>query len=108
VALPVVEADTGLILVDVKIIASVKIVTAVVIAGYLLHSKVIFLLLSLILSVFILYASEIEKTNDKRVKSIDEKRYQCSERISDKRLLMLLVLTFSKLCYLEQNFLLKG
>jgi hypothetical protein len=58
--LPVVEADTGLVLVDAKIIASVKIVTAVVIAGYLLHSKVIFLLLSLF-SVFILCASGIEK-----------------------------------------------
>ena len=58
-ALPVVEADTGLILVDAKIIASVKIVAAVVIAEYLLHSKVIFLLLSLF-SVFILCASGIE------------------------------------------------
>ena len=107
-ALPVVEADTGITVVDAKISISVKIVAAVVIAGYLLHSKVIFLLLSLIFSVFILYASGIEKTNDKRVESIEEKRDQCSERISDKRLLMLLVLTLSKLCYPKLNFLLKG
>ena len=82
VLLPVVEADTGLTVVDAKTIASVKIVAAaVVIAGYLLHSKVIFLLLSLIFSVLILYASGIEKTNDKRVESIDKKRHQCSERM---------------------------
>ena len=57
--LPVVEADTGLILVDAKISASVKIVAAVN-AGYLLYTKAILLLLSLIFSVFILCASGIE------------------------------------------------
>jgi hypothetical protein len=55
--LPVVEADTGVIVVDAKIIASVKIVAAavvVVVARYVLCSRGIFLLLLLSLfSVFI-------------------------------------------------------
>ena len=71
-ALPVVDADTGLILVDAKIIASVKIVAAIVIAEYLLHSKVIFLILSLF-SVFILCASGIEKQMIKELSQLTRK-----------------------------------
>jgi cell division protein FtsW (lipid II flippase) len=56
VVLPVVEADTGVVVVDVKIIASVKIVAAAV-ARYVLCSRGIFLLL-LLLSIFILCASQ--------------------------------------------------
>jgi hypothetical protein len=70
--LPVVEADTGITVVDAKIIASVKIVAAVVIAGYLLYSKVIFLLLSLF-SVFILCASGIEKQMIKELSQLTRK-----------------------------------
>jgi hypothetical protein len=51
VLLPVVEADTGLKVVDAKTIASVKIVATV--ARYVLRSRFIFLLLSSF-SVFIL------------------------------------------------------
>ena len=54
--LPVVEADTGLILVDAKISASVKIEAAA--ARYAFCSEGIFLLL-LLFSVFILRASGI-------------------------------------------------
>ncbi len=70
--LPVVEADTGITVVNAKISASVKIVAAVVIAGYLLHSRVIFLLLSLF-SVFILCASGIEKQMIKELSQLTGK-----------------------------------
>ena len=50
--LPVVEADTGVIVVDAKIIVSVKIVAAVIVARYVLCSRGIFLLLLLLLSLF--------------------------------------------------------
>ena len=56
---PVVEADAGLILVDAKIIASVKIEAAAVVARYAFCSGGIFLLLLLLFSVFILRASGI-------------------------------------------------
>jgi len=54
VSLPVVEADTGLIVVDAKIIANIKIVAAI--AKYALYDRDVFLLL-LFFSVFILRAS---------------------------------------------------
>jgi hypothetical protein len=57
--LPVVEADTGVIVVDAKIIVSVKIVAAVV-AIWVLFGRGIFLLLLLLFSVSILPASHIE------------------------------------------------
>src|SRR5215218_924573 len=74
---PVVEADTGVIVADTKIIVSVKIVAAtVVVARRVLFSRGIFLiLLSLLLlfSVFILRASGMEKQRIKTLQQLTRK-----------------------------------
>ena len=65
--LPVVEADTGVVVDDARIIASVKIVAAaVVVARWVLCSRGIFLLLLLLFGVFILCASGMEKQRIKK------------------------------------------
>ena len=73
---PVVEADTGVIVADTKIIVSVKIVAAtVVVARRVLFSRGIFLLLLsllLLFSVFIFGCIGDGKTKDKNVTAIDE------------------------------------
>src|SRR5215207_9278899 len=72
---PVVEADTGVIVADTKIIVSVKIVAAtVVVARRVLFSRGIFLiLLSLLFSVFILRASGMEKQRIKTLQQLTRK-----------------------------------
>jgi hypothetical protein len=74
---PVVEADTGVIVADTKIIVSVKIVAAtVVVARRVLFSRGIFLLLLsllLLFSVFILRASGMEKQRIKTLQQLTRK-----------------------------------
>ncbi len=68
--MPVVEADTGLIVVDAKIIVSVKIVAAVV-ARQVLCSRDIFLLL--LFGIFILRAPGMEKQRIKKLQQLTRK-----------------------------------